>query len=432
MQAFFVRILTIKYCFLVVCCLRMNVLCAQDPAPSDSTRVDDYFNLPYEPSSAPRFRLRDRRAPSLVEPISGSPLYKPSNALKRTFSLDTARNLVIHEDLYGLPYRAPTKMSFAQARRYFERQSVRSFWKNRSLELDGESVVEGRKLNPRVYIGPWSERIFGGEFVEFQPNILLTIDLGSRWDKVENPSLPINRQRNWLLDLRQQLSANVTGKIGEKLNITFNYDTQAPFSSFNVDLKNNLRIEYTGFEEEIIKKLVLGNVSINTGNSLIRGSQSLFGLEFQLQFGRLYITQVLTAQKANADNLLIENGEQESMFNVLASEYMDNQHYFLGHFFRDNYESWLSSLPQVISGINITRVEVYVLNRSSGAENIRNILAFTDLGENYRLLRSTNAQAVAQASAPNNNDANTVFARVRGQSALRDLENVDNILIGFG
>ena len=101
-----------------------------------------------------------------------------------------------------------------------------------------------------------------------------------------NPALPVNQRTNFLLDFKQQLTANVVGRVGDKLSIYFNYDTQAPFGGFSNDFKNNFKAEYTGYDEDIIKNIQFGNVSMPLENSLIRGSQNLFGLSLTTQFGR--------------------------------------------------------------------------------------------------------------------------------------------------
>ena len=58
----------------------------------------------------------------------------------------------------------------------------------------------------------------------------------------------------------------------------------------------------------------------------------------------------------------------------MLADYDANRHFFLSHFFRDNYNTWLSSLPYVNSGIHIEQIEVWVTNKSSVTTDTRNIL----------------------------------------------------------
>ena len=158
--------------------------------------------------------------------------------------------------------------------------------------------------------------------------------------------------------------------------VTFNFDNNNSF-----DFQNDMKIDYTGYEEEIIKKIELGNVSMPISNSLISGAQSLFGVKTQLQFGKLYVTGIASRQQGRNEVITLEDGVDERQFELQASNYDENRHFFLSHFFRENYENWLGGLPQLISGINVTRVEVYVLNRNNNTATTRNFISLMDLGE---------------------------------------------------
>ena len=214
--------------------------------------------------------------------------------------------------------------------------------------------------------------------------------------------------------INMQISSNVVGKIGEKLAVTFNFDNNNTF-----DFQNDMKVDYTGFDEEIIKKIEVGNVSMPVSNSLIAGAQSLFGVKTQLQFGRLYITGIASRQRGRNEVLNIENGVDAQQFELRASDYDENRHFFLGHFFRDNYGilpgQWLSNLPQVTSGVNITRLEVYVVNRNNETSETRNFLALADLGESRRI---NNPSLTPNASIrPTSNEGNDLYARIRNNEA---------------
>lgn len=77
----------------------------------------------------------------------------------------------------------------------------------------------------------------------------------------------------------------------------------------------------------------------------------------------------------------MQGGAQTMYFNVSADNYEVNKHYFMGHYFRDNYDQWMSTLPIVTTPIVITKVEVYITNQTGSTEQTRNFVAFTDLGE---------------------------------------------------
>ena len=419
-------------------CLSLSVLgsasklMAQDDASSEYDTipyVDRYYEGAYDADARAPMALDERRRPPF-DRRRVRPSYLYSNSYSRTLSLDSNRQYTLSEQIGGIDFRSPMRVPFEFYVEQQRRDQINSYWRSRTKEQDGETPVGDRDdSNPRIYVGPWLNRVFGGSYVEFEPNVVFTLGLSPRWSYIENPTLPLNRRRNFLLDLNQQLSTNVTGKIGKKLDITFNYDTQSPFGSFNANFKNNIRMEYTGFDEDIIKKMIIGNVSMESGNSLIRGSQSLFGVKTKFQFGRLYLTNVVTSQRSSADNLSIDEGTQSNEFSIVASNYQFNQHFFLGHFFRDNYEAWLEQRPQVTSGINITRVEVYIINRSNEPTAIRQVLAMLDLGESSRIHRVGHPQiGTPNEARPAGNESNQLFASMRNNGGLRALSSIDGVL----
>ena len=123
---------------------------------------------------------------------------------------------------------------------------------------------------------------------------------------------------------------NVIGKIGEKLKLTTNFNTEATFN-----FENDMKLEYTGFEDEIIKKIEVGNVSLPLNGTLITGSQSLFGFKTQLQFGRTTITGILSQQKSTTSEVQVTGGAQTTEFDIYADQYESNKHFFLSHSFKE-------------------------------------------------------------------------------------------------
>lgn len=387
--------------------------------------IPDSLKGPYEPSKTPTYEPADRFGDPFSNRTSLSPLQLQNpSSLTLDAEIDTAMNYTIYEKIGDINYRPTTIMSFEEFSRWKEQEMLREYWRNRSQGLDGESAVSGRRLIPKLYTSPVIDRIFGGSYVDIQPNGFVTLDFGGRWQRIDNPLIPIRQQRNGGFEFNQQISLNVVGKVGDKLAITANFDNNNSF-----DFQNNLKMEYTGYEEDIIKKIEVGNVSMPISNSLISGGQSLFGLKTQLQFGKLFVTSVLSRQQGRNDVLTLESGFQGREFEVRASEYDENRHFFLGHFFRDNYENWLSSLPQVISGVNITRVEVYIANRTGETQTLRSILALQDLGESSKVYRDENPNLLPiRPSFPAANEANQLFTNLKAAPGIRDPNQVDDLL----
>lgn len=390
----------------------------------DSTNIARQDTIPpeeqkYEPSTRPTFYGRDRLGDPFSNRQSISPLLygDPSN-LELQYEIDTGFNYSISERMGAIYYRPISSMSFSEYDRYQTEQLLKSYWKGRGAEADGETAVSGRRLIPKIYISPVFDRIFGGSYVEINPKGLVNLDFGAKFQQIHNPGLPIRQQKNGGFEFDQQISMNVVGKIGEKLKVTANFDNNNSF-----DYQNNLKVEFTGFDEDIIKKLEVGNVSMPISNSLISGAQNLFGVKAELQFGKLFVTSVASTQRGKQDQIKVDaGGVQAREFNLKASDYDENKHFFLGHFFRDHYEEWLTNIPRVTSNVQINRVEVYVINRNLDTENQRNVAAFMDLGEG-KVIYQKNQGIIGNSGkgdVPTDNSANNLFEELRNLDRQAD------------
>src|SRR5688500_11498573 len=344
----------------------------QDSIPAPET---------YEPTRRPTFTPRDRYGDPFSNTTTESPLFL-KDQLEMDVEIDTALNYTIYEKIGELNYRPTSSMSFEEFKQYQDRQILKNYWKNRSRAMDGESAVSGRGFTPKIFICPILARIFGGSYVELVPRGFVTLDIGGSFPNISKPSIPIRQQRNGGFEFDQQINMSVVGKVGEKLAVTANFDNNNSF-----DFQNNMKVEYTGFKEDILQKLEIGNVSLPLNNTLIQGAQNLFGIKAQLQFGKLNVTAIASTQRGKVESIDIPGGGsgQGRPFEIVASNYDENRHFFLGHFFRNNYRKWISNLPQIISGVNVTRVEVYVLNRNSETQTLRNVIGLMDLGEGQRI-----------------------------------------------
>ncbi|HYG19051.1 MAG TPA: cell surface protein SprA, partial [Ohtaekwangia sp.] len=371
-----------------------GLLCIPDESfaqRQDTARVsqDTTGNRPYVPSRRPTFRPTDRYGDPFSNTPSESPLFlKDPNRLKLDVEIDTSLNYTIYEKIGDVNYRPASSMSFEEFKQYQDRQILKSYWQGRSRAQDGESPVSGRGFIPKIFVSPILDRIFGGSYVELVPRGFVTLDFGASFQRINNPNIPIRQQRNGGFEFDQQINMSVVGKVGEKLAVTANFDNNNSF-----DFQNNMKVEYTGYKEDILQKLEIGNVSLPLNNTLIQGAQNLFGIKAKLQFGKLDVTAIATTQRGKTSSIDIGGGGpggagQGRPFDIIASNYDDNRHFFLGHFFRDNYERWLANLPQIFSGVNITRVEVYVVNRTTDTQTLRNVVGFMDLGEPRRIYNS--------------------------------------------
>ncbi|MBD1259592.1 cell surface protein SprA [Maribacter polysiphoniae] len=266
---------------------------------------------------------------------------------------------------------------------YYElvrKEGIKDYFKEKHDAYSGkkEGSEDARKnLLPNFYVNNnFFESVFGGNTIEVIPQGSVAMDLGVIWQKNDNPSLSPRNRTNLSFDFDQRISLSMLGKIGERLQVTANYDTEATF-----DFQNIVKLDYTPTEDDILQKIEVGNVNMPLNSSLITGAQSLFGVKTQLQFGKTKVTAVFSEQRSQNNTVVAQGGGTINEFSLTALDYDEDRHFFLAQYFRDAYDGALANYPYIQSQVQITRLEVWVTNRSQQTLNVRNVVALQDLGE---------------------------------------------------
>lgn len=247
-----------------------------------------------------------------------------------------------------------------------------------------------------------AESIFGPGGLQLKTTGSIILKMGVKSNSTDNPALMVSQRRKTYFDFEQEIKADITASVGDKMRFNMSYNTAA---TFDFDSKN-LKLAYEGKEDEIIKNLEAGNVSMTTGGTLIRGSAALFGVKTKLQFGKLTATALVSQQKSQTQSVSSRGGSQTTEFYIPADKYDQNRNYFLSHFFRDHYDEWCSRLPLVSSGVQIKRIEVWVTNKRNNYDKARNIMAFMDVGEGSERNISNHHWIGNEGSMPSNNSNN--------------------------
>ncbi len=380
----------------------------------------------YVPSPYPKYPFRFPFGdPLFRKPLRSPLLFNNLPFVQRTNITDTSKNLVFTNKIGTELLGNPTQVPFNEALKKRLELGNREFFEQQAKAQDGESAVSNRRqLIPPIALNPFFDRLFGGDQILINTNGFVQLDFGGRFQRVDNPAIPIRQQRNGTFEFDQQIQMSLQGTIGTKLNLNANFNNNNSF-----DFENTLKVDFGGLESDIVKAFEVGNVSLPIANSLITGGQNLFGFKTQLQFGRLYVTALAASQRGSTESIEIEGGVQRNDFEIRSSDYDENRHFFLGHYFRQNYENWLRSIPAVISGLQVSRVEVYVLNRTNNTQTIRNFAAFMDLGEGEVIFQDGNPfVGNGNPATPTSNDANNLFQNLRNDPNLRESDQISTIL----
>ena len=356
----------------------------------------------------PRWRIQ-KTAPVLAEDADTSALdlRMPEN-IKLEAVYDDSLNLYFIGSKIGNSYlNAPVMMTPEEYLKWSERRARQAFFRQKDAENTAAKGKEKFDFSDMHFdLGP-AEKIFGPGGVRIKTQGTAELKLGATVKNVDNPSLPIRNRKTTAFDFDEKINLSVNGKVGDKVDMTLNYNTDA---TFDFDTKN-IKLKYEGKEDEIIKLVEAGNVTFPSNNSLVTGASSLFGIRTDLQFGKLKLQTVLSQKNSTSKSVSSKGGTQTTPFELNVADYEENRHFFLSHYFREIYDNAMQRLPNMTTGIKINRVEVWVTNKTGTTANSRNIVAFTDLGENLAQYISNSYWSASGSPVPSN-QANNEYAQL--------------------
>lgn len=308
-------------------------------------------------------------------------LRNPSN-IKTEVVYDPAEGMYVFKTLVGdREIVTPYMMSAEEYDNMMMRRDMFSYFNSRNSETFEKKDKEPFNIfDMNFSLGPL-EKIFGPGGVRLQTQGSIQLSLGVKSNKTDNPALTKRNRRKTYFDFDSKIQATINASVGDKMKFNMTYNTDA---TFDFDSKN-LKLAYEGKEDEIIKNLEVGNISMTTGSSLIRGGTSLFGVKGKFQFGKLTLTGLVSQQNSESKTITTTGGVQSTKFDIKVDNYDANRHFFLAQYFYDNYDKFAARLPHVASGVKITRIEVWITNKNSNYQQSRNFVGFMDLGENTRL-----------------------------------------------
>ena len=355
------------------------------------------------------------------------------NSIESKYTYDALTNRYIYTQKIGsFNINYPVILTPKEYYELVAKESVKDYYKEKISAFDGKKngADDAQKnLLPEFYVkSDLFESIFGSNTIEMVPQGSVEMDLGVLFSRQDNPSFSPRNRSNFTFDFDQRISLSLLGKVGTRLQVTANYDTQSTF-----DFQNLIKLEYTPTEDDIIQKIEVGNVSMPLNSSLITGAQSLFGVRAQLQFGKTTVTGVFSEQKSQANTVVAQGGGTLEEFDFFIRDYDENRHFFLAQYFRDTYDTALQTYPYLNTrGLQITRIEVWVTNRSNKTDNVRNVVALQDIGEsNPNKVGSTVTITAAPTAFPSNKNnafdpTNIGGAGSQITSAIRDVATVQN------
>ncbi|MCF6213047.1 MAG: cell surface protein SprA [Flavobacteriaceae bacterium] len=391
---------------------------SQTPTPPPAPQVKDTLKKDSIPPLKYFFRNHQK----------GSLYLKDPSKITITYDSESGHYLFL-EKIGDYYMESPYFMTQKEYQKYRLNRDMIDYFKSKisnNSRLNKNNPNAKKDELPTYYVNSkFFESIFGGNSVVVNPQGTLLLKLGVLYQKVDNPQLSENNRKSTTFNFDQQISASLTAQIGRRLKVSANFDTQSTFN-----FQNLVKLEYTPDADDIIRKIEVGNISMPIKNSLIKGAQNLIGVKTELQFGKTTVTTVLAQQQSETRSVSAQGGASINEFNLKVSDYDANKHFFLSQKFRDNYNTALANLPLINSGINITRVEVWVSNRNSTTQNVRNIVALSDLGE-LKTQNIGNSSVIPSGSQDASNDANNLNSLLLPNGPIREISSVGSALAPF-
>ena len=372
---------------------------------------------------APVFEVKKTTHNSVEELTQKKPLDAPlPDNVKTTVEYDLrSGNYVVRTRIGEMEIATPFSMTDQEYRNYTARQELNDYWKEQNAKVEANNEDKFSITDIKFDIGK-ADKIFGPGGVQIRTQGSAELIFGIKSNRLDNPALTERMRQTTNFDFDEKIQLNVSGSVGDKVSLNMNYNTE---STFDFDQKL-VKLNYKGNEDDIIRSIQAGNVSMQLNSSLISGSTALFGIRTDLQFGKLSVSALASQQESETKTVSSKGGAQTTRFEVSADNYDENRHFFIGHYFRNNFETAMSRLPFISSGITVNRVEVWITNKRANYNQARNIVAFMDLAETERI--DNPHWTAAMGNTLPFNDANSLYNEVKTIDGVRDIKRTNAVL----
>ena len=208
---------------------------------------------------------------------------------------------IFSEEIDGYPINTPLVLTVKEFEALVLKEQMKSYFQEKVIALSGKgkNIEESQKnLLPEVYVNnKFFQTIFGSNAIDISPQGSIGIDLGARYQKNDNPNASPRNRRTFNFDFDQRISLSLLGKIGERLQITANYDTESTF-----DFQNLVKIQFNPPKLDEVGSILPGSLGSRVEQLQEKAGQVKNTLgEVQSQVGQAKNT--LEQAKQKIDNL---------------------------------------------------------------------------------------------------------------------------------
>ena len=221
----------------------------------------------------------------------------------------------------------------------------------------------------------------GRASLRVQGNINLSGKLVNQDQELVRSSYKEQEKTNFKFDQKQQL--NVQGKVGEKITVSLDQNSERDF-----DWENTIRVDYAGDEDDILQKLEIGNIALTLPSTefvtFSGQNKGLFGIKALTQLGPLNITSIASLERTKKQSEKYKGTSEVKTNQIQDYDYRKNLYFFIHEWFRNGSSDIIPD-----SGFQVNVSPYYPLN--NGLHNIGNLVIKNF--ELYKIDSSNNPQA---------------------------------------
>ena len=190
----------------------------------------------------------------------------------------------------------------------------------------------------------------------------------------------LNETQNTHLEFDQTQRISVEGKIGERVSVNVDHDSERDFN-----WENNIRINYKGEEDDIVQTVDAGNVSLSLpGSQSLMGSashQGLFGIKTMSKLGPMNITAIASVVNTEKKSQEYKGKSEAQTFQIKDHNYVKNKYFYIHEWFRDGVDTSLQGKSVIvpsfyplrdglhqIGNVVVRNFELYQLDQSTNSE----------------------------------------------------------------
>ena len=174
-------------------------------------------------------------------------------------------------------------------------------------------------------------------FTNVAINLSGQIEIKGELEFLDSEGSTLSNQENesWNLDIEQKQKFDLEGKVGDRLTVSANQNSESSF-----DFENSLLLEYKGYDNEIINTIQAGNigVSLSEGSlfSVGMGKRAgMFGVKMLSKLGPLEINTIIGREKVQKESGTL--GQQADGLDRYDYSFKKDKYFFIDKIFKANF-----------------------------------------------------------------------------------------------